>query len=250
MSLVQDAINKSQSLLLSVSQAGLNAIYPNEFEFYLVALELVDQYNNSIDYFSFPISPDSINEIQSQITNIKNTSNGIISMITNKFVPKVISMKGTFGRRFRVLLKNNATINFSSFSFSGFFNQAGLQNNVNILEQATFDPSIKSGYGSVKCLEAICKKSLSVDQTGNPMYKLFFYNPILGNNYMVEVIEFESSQNMERNRIPSYSLQLKAIAPLENIVDFDLKKSMVKNLTADNLSKGANMIANQLRKVI
>jgi hypothetical protein len=235
MSLVQETISKHQSLLTTIGEAGLNALYPLDFEFYLVALELVNSSNETIDYFAFPVSPSSLSQNNPSLTNVKKTAGGVVSLSTPSFVPKQIQIRGNFGRKFRILLKNNIKINFTAFNFSTAF------------KKATFDPNIKSGYGAIKYLEAILDKSNATDENGNSL-KLFFYNPILGNNYIVELVEFEINENMETNRIPGYNLTLKAIAPLESISSIDVQKSMVKILSSTLLQKGANSIANNIRK--
>ena len=64
-------IERQRSLLTSIGRAGLNALFPNDFEFYMVALELVDSESRTIEYFSFPILPSNIREQSTPITNIK-----------------------------------------------------------------------------------------------------------------------------------------------------------------------------------
>jgi hypothetical protein len=243
---LQDVISKHEGLVNSIGQAALNSLFPNDFEFYLVALELLTSDNKTVDYFAFPVSPNSISQIEPQLTNIKKTAGGIVSLITPTFVPKTISIKGNFGRKFRILLKNNVSIDFSAFKFSGVTTKEKISNIFSSLKQAVFDPSIKSGYGATKYLQAIADKSTAVDDNGNS-FKLFFYNPILGNNYLVEVIDFEMSMSMESNRIPNYTLQLKAIAPLEAISNFN-SNSMTKILTSNILSKGVNQLAVNIRR--
>lgn len=244
---LRDAINKYDGLIKSVGEAGLNALYPNDFEYYLISLELLTSTNSTVDYFSFPVSPSQISQSEPQLTNIKKTSKGIISLSTSSFVPKIINLKGDFGRKFKILLTSK-TIDFSAFKFSGVLKKENLQNVFNNLRQVTFDPTIKSGYGCLKYLQAIVDKSTSLDDSGQP-FKLYFYNPIFGDSFLVEVINFETTMSMERNRIHSYTLQLKAIAPLNSLSTVN-SKSMLKNLTIDNLQKGANQIVNNIRKAL
>lgn len=243
---LQGAIGKYESLLTSVGQAGLNSLYPSDFSYYLVALELVNSQNQTIDYFSFPIAPNNITQSEPKLINIKKTAGGITSLNTNNFVPKIISLRGNFGRKFRVLLKNKSVVDFSAFKFSGTLKKEQIQNAFTSLRQAAFDPSIKSGYGATKYLQSIVDKTSALDDSGNP-FKLYFYNPIFGDNFLVEPTNFEISEGMENNRIPNYMLELRAIAPLENIVSFD-KKSMTRILVADNLQKLSNQIANNIRR--
>lgn len=246
MATLPEAISRHSELLNSVGEATLHALFPSDFEFYMISFELVTSDNLTIDYFSFPVSPQNISVQEPQLTNVKKTSKGIVSLSTNTFVPKMITMKGDFGRRFKLLLRDR-TVDFSAFKFSGVLKKENIQGNLNVLRKAPFDPTVKSGYGCLKILQSILDKSTAVDDINRP-FKLFFYNPIMGDNYLVEVIDFTSMMSMERNRIGSYSVQLKAIAPLENIVNFNNTKSMIRNLTINNLQKGANTIVNSIRR--
>jgi hypothetical protein len=247
MSLVQDVISKHNNLLLTVGEAGLSAIFPKDFDYFMIALELVDSQNHTIDYLAFPVSPSSLSQSEPSLVNIKKTAGGIVSLSTPTFVPKTISIRGTFGRKFKVLLKNNSSVNFSAFKFSGTVTKDQIMSGVSALKQAAFDPSIKSGYGTIKYLQAILDKSTATDESGES-FKLFFYNPIFGDNFLCELIEFEISESMESNRIPGYNLTLRAIAPLESMSSIDSKKSMVKVLASNLLQKGANSIVNSIRR--
>lgn len=246
MATLPEAISRHQSLLTSIGEAALHALLPVDFEYYLIAFELVTSDNRTIDYFAFPVAPQNISVQEPQLTNIKKTAKGIVSLSTNTFVPKVITMKGDFGRRFKLLLRDRI-VDFSAFKFSGILKKENIQGNLNILRKAPFDPTVKNGYGCLKILQSILDKSTAVDDNNNP-FKLFFYNPIFGDNYLVEVVDFDINMSMERNRIGAYSVQLKAIAPLENLVNFNNVKSMIRKLTIDNLQKGSNSIVNNIRK--
>jgi hypothetical protein len=246
MATLPEAISRHTNLLQSVGEATLHAMFPSDFEYYQIAFELVTSNNKTIDYFSFPVLPQNISVREPQLTNIKKTAKGIVSLSTNTFVPKMITMKGDFGRRFKLLLRDRV-VDFSAFKFSGILKKENIQGNLNVLRKAAFDPAVKSGYGCLKILQSILDKSTGVDDNNSP-FKLFFYNPVLGDNYLVEVIDFDLNMSMDRNRIGSYSVQLKAIAPLENLVNFNNTKSMIRKLTIDNLQKGANTIVNSIRR--
>lgn len=246
MGTLKDAIKKHDDLLISVGQAGLNALFGSDFEYYLIALELLTSDNQTVDYFAFPVSPQNISQVEPQLTNIKKTANGIVSLSTSTFVPKTITLSGDFGRKFKLLLKNNASVNFSAFKFSGVLKKEQIQNTFNSFRQSIFDPSIKSGYGCIKYLQSIVDKSTATDDSGQP-FKLYFYNPIFGDSFLVEVMDFEIKMGMDKNRIHSYSLQLRAIAPLNSVFSFSAK-SMVKNLVVNNLQKTGNTIVNNVRR--
>lgn len=236
---VQETYNKYEGLINSIGGAGLNSIFPNDFEHYLIALELLTSDNRTIDYFAFPVSPESIQQIDPQITNVKKTAGGISSLSSTTFVPKEISLKGTFGRRFRILFQN--PVWFSAFKFSGVQKKEDLIGKLGALKKASFDPAVKTGYGCSKILQSICDKSTMVDDYNKP-FKLFFYNPILGDNYMVKVMDLTLSQSKESNRIVYYNLRLKAIAPLSNNIT-----SILKSLTIQTLQKGVNEIVSNVK---
>lgn len=236
---IKEIFDRYEGLLNSVGEASLNALFPNDFEHYLIALELTTFDNRTIDYFAFPVSPDSIQQVEPQITNIKKTVGGISSLSTTTFVPKEITLKGTFGRRFRVLFQN--PVWFSAFKFSGVQKKEDLIGKFSALKKASFDPTIKTGYGCSKILQSICDKSTMVDDLNKP-FKLYFYNPILGDNYLVKIIDLTLSQSKESNRLVYYNLRLRAIAPLDNSI-----KAFAKSLTIEALQKGTNEIVSNIK---
>ena len=76
--------------------------------------------------------------------------------------------------------------------------------------------------------------------------RLYFYNTILGNNYIVKVKNFIHSQNVGQNMIPQYTIQLTSIAPLDNSV-FGQIRNLGKAMGIDALNKGANELANSVK---
>jgi hypothetical protein len=238
--------DRVEGLIDSIGEAGLQAMFPNDFQYYLIALELVTSNGSLIDYLSFPINPENIQQTEPQITNIKKTAGGISSLSTTTFVPKEILLKGTFGSKFKILFKNNRNVGFSAFKFSGVKTKEDLQNTASSLKKLAFDPILKNGYGCMKMLQSICDKSTMIGDDGKP-FKLYFYNPIMGNNYLVKVLDFTSSMSKEQNRLMYYNLRLKAIAPLESMKSFDTN-SMVMNLNISNLQKGTNLVASNIKK--
>lgn len=200
---------RRNNLLRSVGRRGLQAIFPNDFEVYFTALELVDSNDKIVEYFAFPLNPNQINESEAQITKVQKTNAGITTFSTSTFVPVNININGNFGRRFKALYqpKQNATI------FSG----------VNYTEEVTariggldFNSFIKTGYGCIKLLDKIAKLSNQLDDRGNPM-KLFFYNLSLGNAYIVNIDSISFTQSMESNMIWNYNLSMTAVAPLSQV---------------------------------
>jgi hypothetical protein len=101
---VQAAIAQRNGLLNSIGRSGLNMKYPDEFELYVIALELTDENFITQQYFVFPINPSSIEETEPKLTNIRKTLGGITVLRNTTFVPTQISLSGTFGRNFKVLI--------------------------------------------------------------------------------------------------------------------------------------------------
>lgn len=233
-----------------LGRGALNAIYSNDVEFYLLALELVNSNGDVVDYFAWPVLPKEIRETQQEITNVRKTIGGVYVLKNTTFTPSTINISGTFGRRFKLLV-NNTRVELAGFRLS-------LNNGVpkitppNLLQQRIpeFSSIAKTGYGCIKILESMKEKSKQLDENGKP-HSLYFYNPILGNNYQVEVINFTHTQNEnENNMLPAYSLQLVAVAPLDSILSrLSNIKSAIKNLSFSSLQKTANSIVSNLKSV-
>lgn len=233
-----------------LGRGALNALYPSDVEFYLLALEVVDSNNNTIDYFAWPVLPQEIRESHQEITNVRKTMGGVYVLKNPTFTPRIINLSGTFGRRFKLLV-NNKQLELAGFKLSinnGKFkitNPLQLENRI-----PEFSSIAKTGYGCIKILEAMKEKSKQLDENGKP-YSLYFYNPILGNNYQVEAINFTHMQNENENNMnPAYSLQLIAVAPLDSVLSrLSNIKSALKNVSFSSLQKTANAIVSNLKSL-
>lgn len=239
-----------QELLASIGRAGLHALFPKDFEAYFISLELTDSRGRVVDFFSFPVAPEQVSETQSKITNIKKTAGGITAISSDTFVPTQIQIQGTFGRRLRFVI-GQTSIDAVALAFStqgGKFNKEALFQNGLSVAFPNFSIQVKTGYGAIKILEAIISKSDSLDADGNP-YRLFFYNSILGNNYLVKVNTFIHSQTQDQNMIPRYNLQMTSIAPLEYVRD-NPAKSLLKSTAFGALNKTVDTVAKSIKSVI
>ncbi len=245
---LQSVKNNFRERLSQLGKGALSALYPNDFPYFFIAFELVDSQNNSIDYFAFPVLPDEIRETHTEITTVRKTIGGVYTTKNSSFNPRQISIKGTFGRSFKILL-GGQQVEFAGFNLSiknGKFNI----NPPNFLENPVpqFSSFAKNGYGCIKVLEAIKEKSKKLDSYQKPM-SLYLYNPILGGNYQVEFNSFSHTQDKDNyNMIPMYNIQLTASASLDSILSGKANiKSALKNLTVGELQKGANRLANSLK---
>ena len=204
---------------------ALNALFPNEFEVYILALELVNGNGEVEEYFVFPINPSNLVETDRRITNIKKTLGGVSILGTTNYVPQDISLQGTFGKKFKFLVGSDI-INFAGLSFSFKKNRFKTSFNSN-LSQRELSSQIKTGYGCYKVLQAVCSKSEKLDDNGKP-YTLYFYNLALGSSYMVKVVDLTSSMSETENMLWKYNLSLKAVAPIDQV----RRRSMLNVLKA------------------
>ncbi len=248
MPFVQEVEEKYKRQRAQLGEAALHALYPKDFAFYFLALQLVDSQNNTIDYFAWPVLPDEIRETHTELTRINKTMAGVNVLKNPTFNPRQISIRGNFGRKFKILI-GGQSIEFAGFNLSIKNGKFNISNN-NILDGVVpqFSSFAKNGYGCIKLLEAIKEKSKKLDGNQKP-YSLFLYNPILGNNYQVEFNSFSHFQDKDQhNMVPGYSIQLTAIAPLDSVLSrINNIKSAIKNLTLVGLQKLANQVASNLK---
>ena len=182
---INPEIQRYYTLLNSVGKAALHHLFPNDFEYYFCALELVNSKNKVEDFLIFPIMPDSIVEPRQSSMNYKITAGGTSVLKNDNFIPILIKLQGTFGRRFKFLVGRGA-IDASLIQFKTPQNP----------DAKVFSNQFKTGYGCIKVLEKILEASLTTDKEGNP-YKLNFYNLALGTNYLVEFKDCSTTYGYE-----------------------------------------------------
>lgn len=250
---VQSVEQSFKSQLTTIGRAALNALYGSEIEFYILAIELVDSQGNTEEYFSFPVLPEEIRNSVTELTRINKTIGGINVLANSSFTPTQISIRGTFGKRFRIIV-NGQKLQFAGFSLSAGNITNGIRNaaNSNTLsfDKPQFSSFAKTGFGCVKILERIKEKSKQLDSYQKP-FSLYMYNPILGNNYQVEINSFTHSQDIGRNMIPTYSMQLTSVADLDAILGFrGSASSAIRNIGASQLQKGADRISTAVKSAL
>lgn len=229
-----------------IGRAGINALFPNDFEYYAITLELTDSKGNTVDYLTFPVSPEGIDFNETSLVNIKKTLGGITALDTPSFIPKKYTLTGTFGRKLRLLLSKATTSDQSTSQ--GVYDkiQSGLQ-----IKTSVLNAKIKTGYGATKMLEAIIKKSSGLDQYNRPM-RLYLYNPTLNHNFLVKNNGLLLHQDRQStNMMWKYTLNLTAIAPVDRLKsDADVDSSLLNSTSIAVLSKGANILAKNIKKSI
>lgn len=230
---LSSAIDIRNGLLSRLGQTGLNALFPNDFELYMVAFELVDSNDLTLELFSLPIMPSNISITEPEITNIKKTNKGVVSLKSDSFVPKDINLSGNFGRNLKVLIRNKI-IDFKSFKGS-----------LGLLKSEFQGPIIKTGYGATKVFQNILNGSKVLDRFGKPV-RLYFYNFAFNENYVVEVVDKTFTQSKDAsNMIWNYNVSLKAVADINNTLKS--LKSLASIVAANALQKGINKLASNIK---
>lgn len=228
----QELQNEFSRLISSIGRGAVHTLYPDDFEYYLVTLELVDSDNNIVDCLVFPVNPDSISETETNNVSITKTAAGIAVHSDATFQPVSIKLSGTFGKRFKFLLGRDIVFNGNALSMNG----------------KVFNNQIKTGYGVTKVLKNILALSRLPDEKGNP-HRLFFHNSCFGTSYLVKFTSAEYNQTLSTNMYWTYSLSLTAIAPTNN---YTLNKSNVlaKVVSKGVLNQGINDLGKNIRSLI
>lgn len=227
-------INTANGTVNGIARSVLNSLYPSEFEVYFVSLELTDYNGNIEEYFTFPINPNSISKTEPRTKSIERTFGKIIVNKSDKFTPQDLTIKGNFGRDFKIILRHKGEISFNSLLTRSL-----------LFNEEEFSSGIKSGYGSFKILQSICEKS-EKSNLGRPN-KLYFHNYLLGESYLVEVIELSEDQSLQSNMMWNYNLRLKILSPINRKDNF---VNNVKTSLVDNAQVTLNSSLSSVRKVI
>ncbi len=246
MALLDTIRERHIDLLHTVGKQALNILFPNDFEYYMIAFELVDSKGRTIDYLTFPILPDSFQEVKNERTTIKESAGGITSIGTSRFIPRDITIRGNFGRSFKFLI-NDVDFSFTGLRFStmkGIYKKEDMNNNSLSLPKLPFSAKIKTGYGVLKILESIIDKANSVDSNNEPML-LYFYNPMLGNSYLVEPRNLTFDMDKSSNMIWNYNLSMTAIGPVNALNPNGF--SMIRGFSFDFVQKEVLKLRNSIK---
>lgn len=244
----------------------LNATYPDEFEYYACALELTDETGKVLEFFSFPIMPQSISETKFAPTNIKKTLGGVVVTNHTTFNPFDISLNGHFGRKFRKVITQQEQKKKGAESSGGNVTDTTVtqEDNESIgngtidgvvisVPKKVFSSEYKTGYGCIKILENIFSRAhRGVDKNRKPL-RLYFYNLSLNSSYLVEPVNLQLSQSREQNMLWQYNLQLKAVAPAK-LVNSNYRNSMIRirdyNKKYVRMTQQSSLINEMLKDVI
>lgn len=230
------------SIVGAAGRALIHTQWPDEFEYYLMTLELVED-EVTIETLSFPVMPNSITISNTTTKSITRTSYGVVSLENPSFNPLDIRISGSFGRRMRYIANRDGTkatllgvaSSVAKATFPGISAAAGL-----LQKREEFDKNIKTGYGVSKIMENMMLKASSLSESGKP-YMLFLYNFAFNSHYLVEVVNFEFSQDLSSNMMWNYNVSFRAVAPADSISGMLIKRTS-QRLNADVLQKGVNNI--------
>lgn len=217
---------KATNVIFELGRGALHAMAPDDFEFYACTFELINSQGIIENIFHFPVMPNSISVSRNALVNIRKTGTAYLSQFNDSFVGKNISITGTFGRKFRLLLTKGVGANIGSDS--DFFQ--------------TFDLNVKTGYGALKLMEKMIESSQQLDEYLQPKM-LLFYNSALNQNHVVEVLQFQEQQSLESNMIWNYTLEMKMLAPVDEIIYLNgNKKHLYDLLAVSALNKSINKV--------
>ncbi len=256
---------RRKQLYQALGKAGAHALFPKDFEYYLVTLELVDSQDKQIDYLAFPVTPDKMNYTSQSAVNVQKTLGGVSSIDTGNFVPRMMDFSGSFGRKFKILL---APSSISSSRGPGRFPKQGPPSTADnsrlqsqtyyggrmkkgklTIEPNIFLPKIKTGYGTLKILERILENSKGLDEYEKP-YKLYLYNPALGHSWLVTVKNFDFTQDVDSsNMIWKYNVSFHILAPLQNLIKRP-RTSLIQVLKTSVLQQGASRLFNDTKRIL
>ena len=239
MSLKNTAFKSVVDTAISLGKAALHAALPDDFEYYLCSLELVNHKGDREGFLSFSVMPEQISESYAPIQTMMKTHNAVVTIFNDSFAPVNITIAGTFGRKIRLLLNDKDP----KFTTGSGANQGKQFLSLNFGKIAGMEVGVKTGYGMTKILQHILDCSTRTSANGKPYY-LKFCNYALNTAYIVDVVNYDLNQNMGSNMIWNYSMTLRAVAPLST---FENTKNKLKNLlpevAANSIASGVTNIA-------
>lgn len=239
MSIISNSINSTKSMLsgalTTMGKSAVHALAPDNFEYYLCSLELLNAEGDRVGFISFAVMPNNISESTTPIITQTKTRSGIVTLFNDSFAPVSISLQGTFGRKFRLTLDTKNPNDYNN-KISNFLNG-------NIGGVAGIEIGVRTGYGMTRVLKYILQKANEVDNNGRP-YILLFRNYSFNSFYVVDVMSYSFNQSIENNMLWFYDIQLKAIAPGDAI------KTTVQNMGQILANVAANTIANGLTTLL
>ena len=237
MSVITSVIENTLNTAMTMGKAVLHAKAPDNYEYYMCSLELIDCSGNQVGFISFVVMPNNITESATPIQTQTKTKNGMVTLFNDSFAPVNISLQGTFGRKFKIV----TDMVDPSESKKNFFNGS-------IGKISGVDAAVKSGYGLTRVLQYILKKTNKLDAQGRP-YILLFNNYSFNSSYVVDVMSYSFNQSIENNMLWFYELQLKAIAPGSAVRNSKQNNAkLLKVISSNAIAQGLTNVINDVKR--
>ena len=227
------------SVVDTLGRAALHAMAPDNFEYYMCSLELLDSSKSTKGFMTFAVMPNNILETKTEIATINKTNRGVVTTFNSSFVPRDISIQGTFGRKLRLIIGAKEPSNGDKTWFGNLMSSGNLGFNImggNVL--------VKTGYGLTKMLKKIVDTAYTLDENGKP-HTLIWTNYALNTSYVVEILQSSYSQTYENNMLWYYNLEMKAVAPA-SAIKYENFGGFMKKISANSIG---NAIKNLLGDV-
>ena len=236
--------NVAQQLIdtaLSVGKAAIHAAMPDDFEYYLCSLELVNHKDERKGFLSFSVMPEQISESYAPIQTMIKTHNAVVTLFNDSFAPVDINIAGTFGRKIRLLLNyKDPWIQTGGKQFLA----------LNFGKVAGVEVGVKTGYGMTKVLQHILNASSKTEAESGKPYYLKFYNYALNTAYLVDVVNYTVNQSMGSNMIWNYQMTLRAVAPLSTFSNIGNKmKNLLPEVASNSVANGVTNIVNGMTRL-
>lgn len=237
---VNAVVESSTRTLATLGRAALHSLAPDNFEYYMCSLELLNSQGVTRGFMTFAVLPNNLMETKTELSNITKTNRGIVTLFNDSFAPRDISIQGTFGRKIRLLI-GDLEVNDEKGKKSYVSGNTG----IDILGGQTL---VKTGYGLTKMLKNIIDYTNKTDEHGRP-HILLFNNYLLNTHYIVEVLQSSFSQSTENNMLWYYSMEMKAVAPASAVTVREGNRN-INFLTQVSLNLLSKTITSTLTKVI
>lgn len=245
---IDQARGVREQLLRQGGRFLLSQRNPNEFDYYMVAFELLKSDLSTSKYFIFPINPNSIEYNDTALTKITKTAGGVSVLKTSQHNVRDITLSGNFGQNFKVLTGN------AFQDLVGVFKE---ENNPDKKKKSvlggvldSFSSIIKTGYGCTKVLEDILESSLQKDEVGGS-YFLIFYNLAFNQKFLVEYESKVFTQSLESNMIWNYSVRLRTLGRVDDFLKSkDAARSNAQLIAGDKIQKRANAAFSQVSALL
>ena len=202
---VNNVFSNAQRLLL-------NTAFPDTFEYYMLAFEVIDSDNVPVERFTFPVLPSTIRQSETTIKNIEKTFGGVTTNFSTSFVPYPINLSGNFGRKLRF----TAGLDTPQMAKYTYTDPSKASAPSIVRKSLSPNPRITTGFGYTQKLKAVFRYGKAVDKKGNP-YRIVFYNMAANEVVFVEMDSLVTEMSEDKNMIWVYNMQMTAVAGVPKI---------------------------------